>query len=192
MYRKAGPPRTGLRLWGGKGKAGKPYEFGNKVSVAVSSRGGWFVGAKSFTGNPYDGHTLAEQMKQVGQLIGDKVREVHVDMGYRGHDYTGNATVHVDKRQRGRTSKALWKRMKRRAAVEPSIGHLKNEHRLERNRLKGVAGDAINAILSAAAMNFQKLLRACEHELVAEIRALLDRLLHKSTFTGFLIALPTA
>jgi IS5 family transposase len=131
-------------------------------------------------------------MKQVGQLIGDKVREVHVDMGYRGHDYTGNATVHVDKRQRGRTSKALWKRMKRRAAVEPSIGHLKNEHRLERNRLKGVAGDAINAILSAAAMNFQKLLRACEHELVAEIRALLDRLLHKSTFTGFLIALPTA
>jgi IS5 family transposase len=131
-------------------------------------------------------------MKQVGQLIGDKVREVHVDMGYRGHDYTGNATVHVDKRQRGRTSKALWKRMKRRAAVEPSIGHLKNEHRLERNRLKGVAGDAINAILSAAAMNFQKLLRACEHELVAEIRALLDRLLHKSTFTGFLIDLPTA
>jgi IS5 family transposase len=50
--------------------------------------------------------------------------------------------------------------MKRRAAVEPSIGHLKNEHRLERNRLKGVAGDAINAVLSAAAMNFQKLLRA--------------------------------
>jgi len=192
VYRKAGPPRTGLRLWGGKGKAGKPYEFGNKVSVAVSSRGGWFVGAKSFTGNPYDGHTLAEQMKQVGQLIGDKVREVHVDMGYRGHDYTGNATVHVDKRQRGRTSKALWKRMKRRAAVEPSIGHLKNEHRLERNRLKGVAGDAINAILSAAAMNFQKLLRACGHELVAEIRALLDRLLHKSTFTGFLIDLPSA
>jgi len=72
-----------------KGKAGKPYEFGNKVSVAVSSRGGWFVGAKSFTGNPYDGHTLAEQMKQVGHLIGDKVSEVHVDMGYRGHDYDG-------------------------------------------------------------------------------------------------------
>jgi IS5 family transposase len=50
--------------------------------------------------------------------------------------------------------------MKRRAAVEPSIGHLKNEHRLERNRLKGVAGDAVNAILAATAMNFQKLLRA--------------------------------
>ena len=48
--------------------------------------------------------------------------------------------------------------MKRRAAVEPTIGHLKSEHRLERNRLKGAKGDAINAILSAAAMNFQKLL----------------------------------
>jgi hypothetical protein len=68
------------------------------------------------------------------------------------------ATVHVDKRQRGRTPRALWRWMKRRAAVEPSIGHVKNEHRLDRNRLKGVAGDAINAILAAAAMNFQKLL----------------------------------
>jgi IS5 family transposase len=143
-----------------KGKTGKPYEFGNKVSVAVSSRGGWFVGAKSFTGNPYNGHTLAEQMKQVDHLIGDRVSEVHVDMGYRGHDYDGMAAVHIDKRRRGRTSQALWRWMKRRAAVEPSIGHLKSEHRLERNRLKGVAGDAINAILAAAAMNFHKLLGA--------------------------------
>jgi IS5 family transposase len=143
-----------------KGKAGKQYEFGNKVSVAVSSRGGWFVGAKSFTGNPYDGHTLAEQMKQVDNLIGNKVSKVHVDMGYRGHDYDGAVTVHVDKRSRGRTPRALWRWMKRRAAVEPSIGHLKSEHRLERNRLKGTAGNAINAILAAAAMNFHKLLGA--------------------------------
>ena len=143
-----------------KGKAGKQYEFGNKVSVAVSSRGGWFVGAKSFTGNPYDGHTLAGQMKQVDNLIGNRVSQVHVDMGYRGHDYDGAAAVHVDKRRRGRTSHALWRWMKRRAAVEPSIGHLKSEHRLERNRLKGTAGDAINAILAAAAMNFHKLLGA--------------------------------
>ena len=143
-----------------KGKAGKPYEFGNKVSVAVSSRGGWFVGARSFTGSPYDGHTLAAQMKQVETMIGDSVSELHVDMGYRGHDYEGQAKVQIDKRQRGRTPRALWRWMKRRAAVEPSIGHLKNEHRLERNRLKGVDGDAINAVLAAAAMNFQKLLGA--------------------------------
>ena len=143
-----------------KGKAGKPYEFGNKVSVAVTSRGGWLVGAKSFTANPYDGHTLAAQMRQIKKLIGDKVSQAHVDMGYRGHDYDGAVAVHVDKRRRGRTPQALWRWMKRRAAVEPSIGHLKLEHRLERNRLKGVAGDAINAVLAAAAMNFHKLLGA--------------------------------
>jgi len=82
--------------------------------------------------------------------------------------------------------------MKHRAAVEPSIGHLKNEHRLERNRLKGVAGNAINAILSAAAMNFHKLLRACERKLVPEIGAIMDRILHQSLFIGFLINLPSA
>ncbi len=143
-----------------KGKAGKPYEFGNKVSVAVTSRGGWLVGAKSFSGNPYDGHTLAEQMQQVRSMIADRVGEAHVDMGYRGHDYEGQVTVHVDKRSRGRTPRTLWRWMKRRAAVEPSIGHLKNEHRLERNRLRGTCGDAINAVLAAAAMNFHKLLGA--------------------------------
>jgi IS5 family transposase len=143
-----------------KGNAGKQYEFGNKVSVAVSSRGGWFVGAKSFTGNPYDGHTLSAQMKQVENIIGAKVSEAYVDMGRRGHDYGGAVPVHVDKRRRERTSEARWRWMKRRAAVEPSIGHLKSEHRLERNRLKGTAGNEINAILAAAAMNLQKLLGA--------------------------------
>ena len=104
----------------------------------------------------------------------------------------GNATIHVDKRQRGRTPKALWKRIKRRAAVEPSIGQLKNEHRLERNRLKGIAGDAINAILSDAAMNFQKLLSTRGRKLAAEISAILHQLLHQSLLTSFPIDLPSA
>ena len=83
-----------------KGKAGKKYEFGNKVSVAVTSRGGWLVGAQSYTGNPYDGHTLAAQLQQVSNLIGDQVSEAYVDMGYRGHDYEGEVTVRVDKRSK--------------------------------------------------------------------------------------------
>jgi IS5 family transposase len=49
--------------------------------------------------------------------------------------------------------------MKRRAAIEPGIGHLKQEHRMDRNRLFGMLGDKINAILSAAGMNFRKLLK---------------------------------
>ena len=87
-----------------KGKAGKPYEFGNKVSVAVTSRGGWVVGAKSLTGNPHDGHTLAEQMKQVRSMIDNRVGEAHVDMVYRGHNYDGPIAVHIDKRRWDRIS----------------------------------------------------------------------------------------
>ena len=143
-----------------KGKAGTKYEFGQKVSVAVTSKGGWLVGALCITGNPYDGHTLQQQIEQVDRLYIKKPVEqtVHVDMGYRGHNYRGDKTVIVDKRRRGETPRTLWRWMKRRAAVEPTIGHLKSEHRLERNQLRGIIGDSINAILSAAAMNFGKLL----------------------------------
>jgi IS5 family transposase len=132
----------------------------------------------------YDGHTLAEQMKQVEKLLGKQIKEVHVDMGYRGHDYAGAAAIHVDKRRRGRTPQALWRRMKHRAAVEPSIGHLKTEHRLERNRLKGAAGNAVNALLAVAAMNFQKLLRAVPRHFVLQIYAIMSRLLSAWSFIG--------
>lgn len=141
-----------------KGKAHKRYEFGCKVSVAATSRGGWFVGARALHGNPYDGHTLKEALKQVERVAGNP-EHAFVDMGYRGHGYSGEVKVHVDKRRRGRTAKSLWRWMKRRAAIEPGIGHLKREHRMDRNRLKGTIGDQLNAIFSAAGMNFHKLLK---------------------------------
>jgi IS5 family transposase len=141
-----------------KGKAHKRYEFGTKVSVATTSRGGWFVGALAFHSNPYDGHTLSRTIKQVTKLARNP-EHVFVDRGYRGHDFSGKSAIHVDKQRRGRTSRSLWRWMKRRAAVEPSIGHLKQEHRMDRNRLKGGIGDQINAILSAAGMNFSKLMK---------------------------------
>lgn len=142
-----------------KGKAHKRYEFGCKVSVAATSQGGWFVGAKAIHGNPYDGHTLKEALGQV-ERIAQSPEYAFVDMGYRGHNYEGVCEVHVDKRRRGGTARSLWKWMKRRAAIEPGIGHLKREHRMDRCRLKGIEGDQINAILSAAGMNFGKLLKA--------------------------------
>lgn len=141
-----------------KGKAHKRYEFGCKVSVAATSRGGWFVGAMAFPGNPYDGHTLKDALAQV-ERIAKSPQNVFVDKGYRGHGYDGPINVHVDKTRRGRTPKSLWRWMKRRAAVEPGIGHLKREHRMERNKLKGVEGDCFNAVMSAAGMNFRKLLK---------------------------------
>lgn len=141
-----------------KGKAHKRYEFGCKVSVAATSKGGWFLGAMAVHENPYDGHTLKQALRQVKRVIREP-EHVFVDMGYRGHNYRGDTEVHVDKRRRGRTAKSLWRWMKRRAAIEPGIGHLKREHRMDRNRLKGAEGDRINAILSAAGMNFWKLLK---------------------------------
>jgi transposase, IS5 family len=143
-----------------KGKAGRKYEFGQKVSVATTSKGGWLLGALCVPGNPYDGHTLKAQMEQVERLYNKKeqLKTVHVDMGYRGHGYTGPTEVLVDRRGRGSIPKRIWRWMKRRAAVEPTIGHLKSDYRLERNRLKGTLGDKLNALFSAAAMNFRKLL----------------------------------
>ena len=141
-----------------KGKSHKRYEFGCKVSVAATSRGGWFVGAMAVHDNPYDGHTLKAALDQV-QRVANSPEHAFVDMGYRGHGYSGAVKVHVDKRHRGRTAKSLWRWMKRRAAIEPGIGHLKREHRMDRNRLKGREGDRLNAIFSAAGMNFHKLLR---------------------------------
>jgi transposase, IS5 family len=102
-----------------KGKAGRKYEFGQKASVATTSKGGWLVGAKCMPGNPYDGHTLKEQMAQVERVCIKKehLKTVHVDMGYRGHDYAGPAEVIVDRRRRGDIPRRIWRWMKRRAAV---------------------------------------------------------------------------
>ena len=140
-----------------KGKSHKRYEFGTKVSVAATSRGGWFVGAMALPDNPYDGHTLSAALEQVERL-GRRPEEAYVDRGYRGHGYEGPVQVHVDRARRGGLARRLWRWMKRRAAIEPGIGHLKAEHRMERCRLKGIEGDAFNAVLSAAGMNFRKLL----------------------------------
>jgi IS5 family transposase len=141
-----------------KGKVDKKYEFGCKVGIAVSSRGGWLVGALAFPGNPYDGHTMNDIMEQVERVI-KLPKQVFVDLGYRGHNGLEEVDIHVVPRKRGKIPKSLWRWMKRRAAVEPTIGHLKHEHRMTGNRLKGTLGDRLCATLAAAAMNFHKLLK---------------------------------
>ncbi len=136
-------------------------QFGVKASLATTSRGGWHVGAMSCPGNPYDGHTLQGSLEQVRRLAGRLPEDAYVDMGYRGHGCPqgeGLPRLHVAKRRRGTIPKNVWRWMRRRSAVEPGIGHLKSEHRLERNRLWGPRGDMANVILSAAGMNFRKFL----------------------------------
>jgi IS5 family transposase len=117
------------------------------------------VSASLCEGNPYDGHTLAATLESVETNTGVAVTDAYVDKGYRGHDYQGFATVHIAGSRKTGVSKAKQKRRRRRSAIEPKIGHLKTDHRLGRCFLKGLAGDAINAILAAAGSNLLKLLR---------------------------------
>lgn len=130
-----------------KGKAHKRYEFGCKVALAVTSKGGWVLAAQALEGNPYDGHTLQSTMDRIVSTTGKEPEHVYCDMNYRGHDYDGDCQIHVGRRRRGSIVGSVWRWMRRRAAIEPSIGHLKEHRRMERNRLKGTLGDKINAIL---------------------------------------------
>src|SRR5918995_71742 len=134
-------------------------EMGDLLALARSSKGGWVLAAQALEGNPYDGHTLQSTMDRIVARSGVEPEHAYVDMGYRGHDYEGECQIHVGRRRRGSIAKrSLWRWMKRRAAIEPSIGHLQEHRRMERCRLKGTEGDKVNAVLSAAGMNFSKLL----------------------------------
>jgi transposase, IS5 family len=154
----------------GKGKARTPYEFGCKVSMATpvtQPKGGQFVlHAQALHGNPYDGHTLGPVVSAIEKLTGIETRRIHVDRGYRGHNHPHKFRVWISGQVR-RVTKTIRREMKRRAAVEPVIGHLKAEHRLGRNYLKGRDGDRINAVLAAAGYNFSLLLRWLERLLRA-------------------------
>ena len=124
------------------------------------SRGGQFVlHAKSLPGNPYDGHTLAKIIPAIEETTGAALARILADAGYRGHNAppSHKMRVYTAGQKRGVT-KAIKRLMKRRAAVEPVIGHMKNEHRMGRNHLAHAGGDAINAVLAAAGYNFRRLL----------------------------------
>lgn len=141
-----------------KGKAHKRYEFGAKASFVTSSKGNWLLSAQSLEGNPYDGHTLAEALEQTCALTGVTPGFAYCDQGYRGHKLKGNTKIHIVGKIPKRAKASVRRWMKRRAAIEPTIGHLKSDHRLDRNYLKGNAGDEVNVILAAAAYNLAKLL----------------------------------
>jgi IS5 family transposase len=141
----------------GKGKARQPYEFGVKVGIAITAKRGLIVGARSFPGNPYDGDTLAEQLEQTEILTGHKPHTAIVDLGYRGRHLEGVEILHRGKPKR--LTRRQWSWVKRRQAIEPVIGHLKEDCRLRRNPLKGALGDALHVLACAAGYNLRWLLR---------------------------------
>ena len=145
------------------GKARKPYEFGVKNAVVVSHQHGLMLGARTFPGNPYDGHILSAVLEQATNLMQDlnvKISHVVADLGFRGvdADNPGKQIIHRGKFKSLSPQQRGW--LRRRQAVEPAIGHLKSDHRLDRCWLQGALGDALHAISCAAGYNLRWLLRA--------------------------------
>jgi transposase, IS5 family len=148
----------------GKGKAHRPYEFGVKVSVATMlshAKGGQFVThVKALPGNPYDGHTLATVIPEIEALVGNTIERVLADKGYRGHNAPPDYKLKVfTSGQKRRMTPKIKRELRRRSAVEPVIGHLKSDHRMDRNYLWHRQGDATNAVLAAVGYNFRRLIR---------------------------------
>ena len=146
-----------------KGKARAPYEFGCKVSLATNlhpAKGGHFIlHAQALHGNPYDGHTLAAALEDIRKTVGRVPQRVAVDQGYKGHRITlPHTAVYLTGQRRGVTE-TIKRWLKRRAVVEPVIGHAKNDGLLGRNWLAGRAGDRSNALLAAVGFNLRQLLR---------------------------------
>ena len=145
-----------------KGKSRQPYEFGVKVGIASTLQHNLIVGARAFHGNPYDGHTLNAQLEQATILMEDtgiKPTMAFVDLGYRGVDADNPDVRIVHRGKSKRISDEERQLLKRRQAIEPIIGHLKQDHRMERCHLKGETGDRLHAVLCAAGYNIKWLLR---------------------------------
>jgi len=144
-----------------KGKEHKKYEFGNKVSI-VRLWNGLIIGALSFR-NEYDGHTIDKSLEQVRRIYGRSIRILAGDRGYRGKKVSGDTKVIIPDTPKASDS-AYTKAKKhelfrKRAGIEPVIGHCKSDHRLGRNFYKGLFGDSINVMLAAAAFNLKRAMR---------------------------------
>jgi len=158
-----------------KGKRHKKYEFGSKVSLAIHPRTNVILGVLSFVGNPYDGNTIQPTLDAIHRVTGKTPKEVIGDRGYRGQEYFGDTQVFIPGRKTDKYCRAtLRKFFRRRSAIEPVIGHIKEDHRMGRNYLKGVQGDQINAILAASGYNLSRRLKQIKKHLLDLIFGFID------------------
>jgi len=146
-----------------KGKEHQRYEFGTKVSIATTRDSKIILGAQAFDSNVYDGHTLPAVIEQIKRLVGKAPGVVITDRGYRGRKKMGETYIvtpyTAPNIQDDKLREEARRRFRQRAGIEPVIGHLKSDHRLKRNFLKGFVGDQINVLMAAAAFNFRKWMR---------------------------------
>ncbi|MCI6472645.1 MAG: IS5 family transposase [Bacteroidales bacterium] len=145
-----------------KGKEHKKYEFGNKVSI-IRLWNGIIIGAMSFR-NEYDGHTIDRAKEQARRLYGRTIRILAGDRGYRGQKMSGDTKIMIPAVPKASDSAYMKARkhemFRKRAGIEPVIGHCKSDHRLGRNFYKGLFGDSINVMLAATAYNLKRAMRA--------------------------------
>jgi len=151
-----------------KGKAHKQYEFGNKIGIMLNPRELVVLAVGSFQGNPHDSKTIEPLLEQMEENLDYLPEEVVYDRGGRGQKEIKGVKISTP----GRSSKrdnAYQKRMKRkkfrrRAAIEPVIGHLKQHFRMGQNYLGGESSPQINALLAAAGWNFKKMMEKLKAE----------------------------
>jgi len=151
-----------------KGKDHKGYEFGTKASIVTTKKSGIIVGVSAHKTNIHDSKTLDEVLENAVSNVGDKIiTEAICDRGYRGTKEiiinNNSITISIPgvrlKRDTKKQINLKREKFKRRAAIEPIIGHLKSDHRMERNYLKGFKGDEINLLLASTAFNLKKWMR---------------------------------
>lgn len=145
-----------------KGKAHKAYEFGAKVCVVRGRKTGVITSVKRFVGNPHDSKTLEESLAQSERVRkhigGTRPRIAGTDRGFRGKTDVGGTQILIPNNRKESSrykQEVARKRFRARAAIEPTISHLKRNHSLGLNFLKGVAGDINNALLAATGYNLK-------------------------------------
>ena len=147
-----------------KGKDHKQYEYGSKASIACTARSNIIVGVVSHEQNQHDSHTLPEILKHVETSRGKTAKQAVCDRGYRGKSEVNGTKIILPgkalKRDTHYQRNKKRKQCRRRAAIEPIIGHLKSDYRMAKNYLKGAIGDQINLLMAACAWNLKQWLLA--------------------------------
>ena len=91
-------------------------------------------------------------------------RQAVCDRGYRGKSEVNGTKIILPGKALKRDTRyhkdKKRKQCRRRAAIEPIIGHLKSDYRMARNYLKGAVGDRINPLMAACAWNLKQWLLA--------------------------------
>jgi len=147
-----------------KGKDHKGYEFGTKASIVTTKDSGIIVGVAAHQTNIHDSKTLQEVLTNATNNRSTPIAEAICDRGYRGTKEVTIAdnTIEISipgtilKRDTAKQKEVKREKFRRRAAIEPIIGHMKSDYRMARNYLKGFAGDEINLLLAASAFNLKK------------------------------------